>query len=713
MVSIGISKGAVNDVGVARELPVTTGDEKRWALPGLAGLLVATAVLYLWGLRSAGWTNPFYAAAVQSGTKSWKALLFASLDPGNSITVDKPPADMWLMALSGRMFGFSAWSMLLPQALLGVATVALVYGAVRRLNGPGAGLLAGAAMASTPVAAVMFRYANPDALMMFLVVAAAYCVVRALRANPVSAVRWRSASTGWLVVAGVAIGLGFLAKMMQAFLVLPGLALVVLIAMPGGFWSRIAKLVTAGLAVLVSAGWYVALVQLWPANSRPFIGGSTTNSLWELAVGYNGLGRILGRKQHRAPTHPAARATAHAAATHTPAHFGGMTGGQTGLTRLLQPSLATEFSWLVPVAVIGLVAGLWLTRRGPRTEANRAALILWGGWLVGTWLVLSYMSSSFHTYYTIELAPAIAALGAIGATLLWRRREHLGARLTLGAMSAATGAWVFYLLGQTPHWLPWLRWTLLVGGVVAAALLAALGGIGVRAGSGDGGRTARRAAAVIAAVALAFGIAAPAAYAVETVAVPHSGGSPYSGPIRVRGNGGWHGNGESGGSTPRLDAMLSAARNRWAAAAVGSQQVSSIELRTGASLMAIGGFSGRDPSPTLAQFQQNVAGGDVHYFLATARTSKGRDDTSDTAAPSASGTHTGATGSHAAGTHGRNADTLEQKGIGPAQNAGGGGGGGSDASTSAGQITAWVQAHYAPTTVDGVQVYDLTVAPGV
>ncbi len=721
MVSVGISKGAVNDVGVTRERvpdpPVTTGDENYrpgWALPGLAGLLIATAVLYLWGLRSAGWTNPFYAAAVQSGTKSWKALLFASLDPGNSITVDKPPADMWLMALSGRVFGFSAWSMLLPQALLGVATVALVYGAVRRTSGPGAGLLAGAAMALTPVAAVMFRYANPDALMMFLVVAAAYCVVRALRSDPVSAARWRSASTGWLALAGVAIGLGFLAKMMQAFLVLPGLALVVLIAMPGGFWSRIAKLLTAGLAVLVSAGWYVAMVQLWPANSRPFIGGSTTNSLWELAVGYNGLGRILGRK-HGTPAHAAVAAppkdpaTVHAAATHASAHFGGMTGGQTGLMRLLQPSLATEFSWLAPVAVIGLVAGLWLTRRGPRTEANRAALILWGGWLVGTWLVLSYMSSSFHTYYTIELAPAIAALGAIGVTLLWRRRGHLGARSTLGAMSAAGGVWAFSLLGQTPHWLPWLRWTLLVGGVVVAVLLAALGGIGVRSGSPDGSRTARRAAAVIAAIALAFGIAAPAAYAVETVAVPHSGGSPYSGPVRVRGNNGQHGNGDSTGSTPQLDAMLGAAGNRWAAAAVGSQQVSSIELRTGASLMAIGGFSGRDPSPTLAQFQQYVAGGDVHYFLATARTSKGRGGTSDAAPPNTSGT----SGSRTGGTHGRNADTLTQNGIRPEQNAGGWGGGGSGAGTSAGQITAWVQAHYTPATVDGVQVYDLTGAPGV
>ncbi|MGF6884198.1 4-amino-4-deoxy-L-arabinose transferase-like glycosyltransferase [Nocardia sp. GAS34] len=692
------------------EATADAADRPRWVRPSLAALLVTTAVLYLWGLRSAGWANNFYAAAVQSGTKSWKALLFASLDPGNSITVDKPPANMWLMALSGRAFGFSAWSMLLPQALLGVATVALLYGAVRRTSGYGAGLLAGAAMAATPVAALMFRYDNPDALMMFLIVAAAYYVVRALQAPRAG---WRSAGTGWLALAGVAIGFGFLTKMGQALLVLPGLALVVLVAMPGGFWSRIGKLLTAGVAVVVSAGWFVALVALWPAGSRPFIGGSTTNSLWELAVGYNGLGRLLGNKHGggaKAPAHPAA-STAHAVATHAVPHgggFGGMVGGSNGLSRLFQPSLATEYSWLLPVAVVGLLAGLWLTRRAARTDADRAGLILWGGWLLGTGLVLSYMSSGFHTYYTIELTPAIAALGAIGATLLWRRRSHWGARLTLAAMSVATGAWVFHLLGLTPNWLPWLRWTLLIGAVVAAVVLVAFGAAGTSAAAEGRGR-AGRAGVAIAAAALIFGLAAPAAYAVETVALPHSGGSPYSGPARGSGEHGW--GDESTTATTQLDAMLGAASgSRWAAAAIGSQQVSSIELRTGASLMAIGGFSGRDPWPTLAQFQQYVANGDVHYFLLSSRSQgHGAAPATDTHG-SATGTHTG---THAPGTHanGQTPNPASEQNTQPGANFGGWQGFGSSANTTGGQITAWVQAHYTPTTVDGVQVYDLTTPP--
>ncbi|WP_084531534.1 glycosyltransferase family 39 protein [Nocardia miyunensis] len=718
----------------------------RWVRPGLAGLLIATAVLYLWGLSSAGWANPFYAASVQAGTQDWKALLFASLDPGNGITVDKPPAAMWVMALSGRIFGFSAWSMLMPEALIGVATVALLYGAVRRCAGYAAGLIAGAALALTPVAALMFRYDNPDALMMLLVVAAAYCVVRALRSP---GTRWWSAGTGWLALAGVAIGFGFLAKMMQAFLVLPGLALVVVVAMPGGFWSRIGKLATAGLTVLVSAGWYVALVQVWPANSRPYIGGSTDNSLWDLAVGYNGLGRVLGNenKHHPAPAHPSASpgptagtdgatagthavaahgttaatqgstagthgtaaaadgataathattaADAHGAAAHAAAnspHFGGMAHGGTGVLRLLQNSLATEFAWLVPAAVIGLLAGLWLTRRAPRTDPARAALILWGGWLVGTWLVLSYMSSSFHTYYTVELAPALAALGAIGGTLLWKRREHPSARVGLGAMSAATGLWVYHLLDETPTWLPWLRWTLVIAGFAVAAVLIL------------GATRLRRFGVVTAAVAVIAGLAGPAAYAVETVALPHGGGSPYSGPVRVRGNG--FGHDPATKSAPRLDAMLSDADNRWAAAAVGSQQVSAIELRTGASLLAIGGFSGRDDSPTLAQFQQYVTAGEVHYFLMDAR-SQARGTGRATASEDAD--------AHTMSAHRDSATTHPNSRVAPSANHPANSSGSpsvsSNTSTSGGRITAWVQARYIPVTVDGVQVYDLTIPP--
>ncbi|MET0967067.1 MAG: glycosyltransferase family 39 protein, partial [Nakamurella sp.] len=263
-------------------------DEPRWARPGLWALLIATGVLYLWNLSASGYANDFYAAAVKAGTQDWKAWLFGSLDSANAITVDKPPASLWLMVLSARIFGFSSFSLLLPQALLGVGTVATIYAAVRRWSGPVAGLVSGGLLALTPVAALMFRFDNPDAMLVFLMTLAGYFVVRAVETD-----RGRSALR-WLLLAGVAIGFAFLTKMMQGLLVLPAFALAYLVAGRARWWTRVWHLLAAFGAVIVSAGWFVALVSLWPADSRPYIGGSTDNSLWELAIGYNGLSRIFG-----------------------------------------------------------------------------------------------------------------------------------------------------------------------------------------------------------------------------------------------------------------------------------------------------------------------------------------------------------------------------------------------------------------------------------
>jgi len=255
-----------------------------WARPAFVALLLLTAIAYLWDLSASGYANSFYAAAVQAGTKSWKALFFGSLDASNFITVDKPPASLWVMSMSGRIFGFSSWSMLVPQALEGVAAVALLYAAVKRWFGAGAGLTAGAVFALTPVAALMFRFNNPDALLVLLLVAGAYCLTRALE----------HARTGWVLAAGAMIGFAFLAKMMQAFIVLPGFALVYMVAAPASLKRRAGQMLVGGVAVLVSAGWWVAIVALWPAGSRPMIDGSQENSILDLITGYNGLGRIFG-----------------------------------------------------------------------------------------------------------------------------------------------------------------------------------------------------------------------------------------------------------------------------------------------------------------------------------------------------------------------------------------------------------------------------------
>ena len=552
----------------------------RWELSALAALLLGTAVLYFWGLGAAGWANSYYAAAAQAGTQSWKALLFGSLDSGNAITVDKPPAAMWFMGLSGRLFGFSAFTMLLPQALMGVASVGMLYATVRRTSGAAAGLLAGTVLALTPVAALMFRFNNPDALLVLLLIIAAYATVQALQQEIFLT------AVGWMTLTGVIIGFAFLTKMLQAFLPVPALALTFLVAAPFGIGRRIGALLVAGLAVLVSAGWYVALVGLWPADARPYIAGSTDNSLLQLALGYNGIERITGGDGGG------------------PGHGNLFFGGQAGITRLFGPSMGVEISWLLPAALIGLLVMAWLTRREPRTDQGRAALLLWGGWLLVTGAVFSFMDGTVHPYYNVALAPAVAALVGLSVAELWRRRAAAWARVVLAIMLAATAIWAFCLLSRTPDWLPPLRWVLLVAALLLAVALA------LRA------QRTGRATTVLAGLAIVVGLGGSASFAIYNVVHGHaSGPGSMSGPPRPGGDHGFGGHGHDGPNVA-LQKLVADTDNRWAAAAVGSWQVSDLELSTGKSLMAIGGFSGGDNSPTPMAFRQYVGDGAIRYFIA-------------------------------------------------------------------------------------------------
>ena len=319
---------------------------------GLAALLVGTAVLYLWGLSESGYANSYYSAAAQAGSQSWRAFFFGSLDAGNAITVDKPPASLWLMALSVRIFGLSSWSILVPQALLGVATVGVLYASVRRSSGHAAGLVAGALLALTPVATLMFRFNNPDALLVLLLTAAAYATLRATE----------KASGRWLVGAGVLVGFAFLTKMLQAFLVLPAFVLVYLIAAPTSLGRRIKHLVGAFLAMIIALGWWVAIVELVPASWRPYIGGSDTNSVLELIFGYNGLGRIFGSGAGGGPGGGGASFGSYAG---IPRMFDGVSGGMIG--------------WLIPAALLLGALALIMLHGAPRTDQERASIGVWGG----------------------------------------------------------------------------------------------------------------------------------------------------------------------------------------------------------------------------------------------------------------------------------------------------------------------------------------------
>jgi 4-amino-4-deoxy-L-arabinose transferase-like glycosyltransferase len=585
-------------------------DDAVWVRPALVALLGGTGVLYLWDLSASGWANAFYSAAAQAGSQSWEAFFYGSSDAGNSITVDKPPAALWVTSLSVRLFGLSSWSILVPQALIGVATVGVLYLAVRRVVGPGAALLAGAAMAVTPVAVLMFRYNNPDALLVLLLTAAAYALTRGLE----------KAGGRWLALAGVLVGTAFLTKMLQALLVVPAFALVYLCCAPTTLRRRVLHLLGAGLALLVSGGWWVAVVEAVPASMRPYIGGSQTNSVWELIWGYNGLGRITGNET---------------------GSVGGASGwGITGLGRLVNGEIGGQVAWLLPAAVILTTAGLLAAGRAPRTDLRRAALLMWAGWLLVTYLVFSLMAGIFHAYYTVALAPAIAALVGIGGAMTWRRRGAVWARVTLAATLAVTVAWSFALLHRSFAFLPTLLWLVLVAGLLAAvALLMA-------------DRMSRVVLATTLAVGVLAGLAGPGVFALDTARTPHQGSIPTAGPAFVgprsfvgphlgpnqafrnqfpglptgtavlpRNAGGLRFGGgllNARRVSDRTAAALAenASHYTWVAAVTGANNAAGYQLATQLPVMPLGGFNGSDPSPTLAEFQQYVADGRVHWFIA-------------------------------------------------------------------------------------------------
>ncbi len=611
-----------------------TPRDPRWSKPALIALLLATAAFWTINLSSNGWGNSFYAAAVQAGTQSWKAFLFGSSDAGNSITVDKPPASLWVMEISARIFGFNSWSIQLPQVLLGVASVALLYAAIRRTFGARAGLLAGALLALTPVATLMFRYDNPDALLVFLMVAAAWALLRGIQ----------SGRTRWIVLCGALIGFGFLTKQLQVLLVLPALGIAYLVAGPPRLRTRLLQLLAGVSAAVVSAGWWVALVEVWPKDDRPYVGGSSNNSFLQLTMGYNGLGRILGGENGGLPKPPG----------DGPGGLGGPPGfGRAGILRMFTTESGTQISWLLPAALILLVAGLVLCGRAPRTDMKRAHYVIWGGWLLITGLVFSFMSGIFHDYYTVALAPAVAAVVGIGVVHLWRHREKRWVSAVLALAIAVTAAWAWALLGKTPDFLPWLRWFIVAGGAVAAAGLV----LGTRV---------RPIQTWAAGLAVAAALAGPVAFCIHTVATPHSGpivtagpSSPHHGP---GGPGGPGGPPDFGKHSPQVSALLADGADgySWVAAASGSMGSSDYQLDSGAPVMPIGGFGGGDPSPTLEQFQQYVKDGRIHYYI----------------------------------------DSPHPGMPGPEVDSG--------SKSEADRIADWVKEHFTAATVDGVTLYDLT-----
>jgi 4-amino-4-deoxy-L-arabinose transferase-like glycosyltransferase len=652
-------------------------DDPTWVRPALLGLLLASGVLYLWGLGGSGWANAFYSAAVQAGSRSWKAMFFGSFDASGFITVDKPPGSLWVMDTSARLFGVSSWSILVPQALEGVGCVAVLYATVRRRFGAVAGLLAGAVLAVSPVAVLMFRFNNPDPLLVLCLLGSGYALVRALEAG----------RTRWLILAGGLVGIGFLTKMGQALLVVPGFGLVYLYAAPVSLRRRIAQLAAAGAAVIVAAGWWIAAVSLTPATDRPYIGGSTDNNLLNLIFGYNGFGRLTG----------------HETGSVVGGGQAGTSGqwGPTGLTRLFGTDMGSQISWLLPAALLLGVTVLWLIRRAPRTDSARAQTLLWVSWLVVTGLTFSLGKGIIHPYYTVALAPAIGALVGIGGVALWRSRRLRLSRVVLAVVVAGTALWAYRLMSRSPDFHAWLRDVVVVLGVaVALAILVPPARLG----------SLTRWSGVLAGGALVVGFAGPIAWSLNTAATAHAGAIPSAGPavtVSRSGGPGGHagfrpggqigpgGAGRFGGANPfgpggplslggrgggggnliqagaPSTAVVAALRAdasaySWVAATVGGENAAGYQLATSEPVMAIGGFNGTDPAPTLGQFERLVAQGQIHYFI---------------------GGGQGLFGGFLGGGRG-------------------GSGGGDDAS----QIEQWVAANFTSTTIGGTTMYNLTPA---
>ncbi|MFD9656135.1 ArnT family glycosyltransferase [Streptomyces mirabilis] len=621
---------------VARGRRLFTGpaEDPRWTRPALWAILLAATALYAWNITSIS-GNSFYNAAVYSGTKSWKAFFFGALDSGSFITVDKPPFALWVMGLSARAFGFGTWQLALPMVAVGTGSVALLHRMVKRDFGPVAATVAALALALTPITVAINRDTNPDPILVFLMLLGAAGLLKAVRTGRLMPLVWSA----------VAIGFAFNTKMMQAYVVLPAFFLVYLWAAHGSLGRRIRHLAVATVALVVSSAWWMVVVDLIPASSRPYIGGSTDNTVWDLVIGYNGFGRIFG-----------------ASSSVGSAGNGASFGGSAGVYRLFNEIMGGQISWLIPFAAIALIAGLILRGCAPRTDAKRAALMLWGGWFVLHYLTFALAEGTFHPYYVTAMAPGIAALAGAGGVTLYRAfREGSAAKWgwVLPSAVAASAAWAIVLLQRVSGSGTLYTVAEIVVGVAGTAAV-----LGLLAG-----RFTRRDrligfAALAAVVAL---LAGPAAYSVSAATSATNGTNPTAGPSTGGGMGGMGGgpggasgssptsgtgdrsmgeppsgggsapsgsdtrpSGQMGGGGTQVSSQMITYLKKhqdgatWLLAVATDQTASSIILESGQPVISMGGWSGSDNAMTLAKLKSLVKSGKLHYIIVS---SDGGQDT--------------------------------------------------------------------------------------
>ena len=624
---VDVVKTATEDIKGLSRVRQEYGQSSFGEMAAFGGLLLFTAIFYLWNLTINGMANSYYAAAAQAASTNWTAWLFGSLDAANFVSVDKPPISMMIMGLSGRLFGFSSWSILLPHALAGIATVVLVYLVVRRWYGARAGLIAGIVMALTPAAALMFRFNNPDSFLTLFLTASAYAFLRSFEGKrPVL----------WLSIAGLFTGLAFNTKMLQGLLLLPIMTIIYISFAPPKLVTRLWYLGVAGVVTAISTFWWSVLAWLTPAVNRPWVGSTNDNNIWSLIFGYNGFGRLFGHGSGPGGGAPGGGGAANMAQIGTQAAqstqmvsptgmVGGLGadgrgggpagvgfGGETGLLRIFNESFGPNIAWLIPVALIGGGLVIWLLRRAPRRNKERVGVLLWLGWLLIHIVIFSMTSGTIHPYYVIAMAPAVAALVGIGAPYIWQaytRRTKIAWLLPLSI--AATTILSVVMLGYNNYW-PWLIWLVIAtGGVATILTLLPLA-------------QTKRLKQIILSLAIIAGMAAPIAFSISTVATAHSGSIPTAGPGATAINGT---NNESTQAESSLIAYLLANQNgaAWIAAVNSANESAPVQLSSGQPVMAIGGFNGSDSTLTLAQFKQLVKEGKIRYYVTSSGQGKSGD----------------------------------------------------------------------------------------
>jgi 4-amino-4-deoxy-L-arabinose transferase-like glycosyltransferase len=610
---------------LVHDLPVARPRVRRVALRPhhvpLAAILALAACLDFWNLTQNGYANTYYAGAVRSMLKSWHNFLFVSFDPGGLVSVDKPPLTLWLQALSAKVFGFSSFSILLPEALAGVAAVWLLYLLVARYFGRVAGLAAALALAVSPVSVSVNRDNNPDALLALLLVASVYFGARAAE----------SGRLRWLIGSAVLVGLAFNTKMLAAMVVVPGIALAYLV-LPQLRWRvRFFHLAVAAVVLVAVSGAWIAAVDLTPAADRPYVGSTSDNSALSLALDYNGLGRVTGQGG--------------GTSTGGGGGLGGAFSGTPGVFRLLNDALGDQGGWLLALAIVGGLSGLVFALR--RRDRRRFVLLTVAGvWFAAAAFVFSYSSGIIHTYYLSALAPATCALVGVGLVSLWRDARRGGWWLVLPLAAVGLTAWLELSLLQRTDYLPWLQPVVAVAAVIAAGLLIALAVPGLA----DAKRRRLVVSAAALVVAAAGFLVAPAAWSESTLEAPVNGTFPGAGPDFVSGLGGTstghfvfgggpgggargaftppagrlgappgRGFGGPGGGSTDIAAALKYVESHGAtsrfALIVSSEQEAASDVVKGENVAAMGGFTGRETVLTSSYLSSLVRSGQARYFL--------------------------------------------------------------------------------------------------